>query len=121
MEGLLSTNKYNLPKVLEGKEEVSVLIIRLLLLEPGTNPLHPEMGAGLLQRYKNCSTEDIPDLELEIKNQITTYLPDYQQADVKVKIENSILRLSIQIDDTLYNFTTSDNPEPNELSLTSLK
>lgn len=121
MEGIFGTNKYNMPAILEGKEEITILIIRLLILEPGSNPLHPEMGIGLLQRYKNCSRDDLSDLELEIKTQILIYLPKYQQTDIKIDIINSIMRLSINIDDTLYKFTTSTEPAKDEISLVSLK
>lgn len=121
MEGIFSTNKYNMPTVLEGREELSILIIRLLLLEPGSNPLHPEMGVGVIQRYSNCEHEDLPDLEAEIEKQILIYLPMYQHAEVKVSLENTILKLSVIIDDTLFNFTTSDNPAPDEVSLAGLR
>lgn len=121
MEGIFSTNKYNTPTVLEGKEELTILIIRLLLLEPGSNPLHPEMGVGVIQRYSKCEHEDLPDLELEIRKQILVYLPMYQHAEVKVLLEDTILKLSVIIDDTLFNFTTSDDPASDEISLAGLK
>lgn len=120
MEALFSTNKYNLPSTIEGKEKLTILIIRLLLLEPGSNPLHPEMGVGLLQRYSNCEEEDLSDLDDEIRKQIEVFLPEYDRAEIKTKIEDRILRLEIVIDDTLFNFTTSESPASDEISLTGL-
>jgi hypothetical protein len=120
VEGLFSTSKYNTPKVITGKEETAVLLIRLLIMDPGTNTLYPEMGVGILSRFVNCSKDDIPDLELEIKKQIDIYLPLYQETSVKVSIENRILLLSITIDDTLYKFTTNDMPNKDETSLINL-
>lgn len=121
MEGVFSTNEYNIPKVLKDKEEVIILLIRLILLEPGSNPLHPEMGVGLRSRWSNCAVEDLPKLEVEIKKQIIIYMPLYQQASVIVKSENSIMRISVNIDDTLYKFTTSEKPAENEISLAGLR
>lgn len=121
MEGVFATNKYNGPKILQGKEEVVILLIRLIILDPGNDPLHPEMGVGLFTRWKNCAVEDLPDLQLEIQKQIKVYMPLYQQAGVTVKSENSIMKISIKIDDTLYQFTTSDQPAANEISLAGLK
>ena len=43
-EFVISTNAFELPKILEGNEAEYTLIIRLLLLEPGTNQNHPDMG-----------------------------------------------------------------------------
>lgn len=121
MEGLVSTNKYNIPRVLQGKEEIVILLIRLIILEPGSNPLHPEMGVGLKSRWSNCAIEDLPDLSAEIKSQIIVYLPSYQQASVIVTSEDSIIRISVNIDDTLYQFTTSEQPAAEEISLAGLK
>lgn len=109
MEGLFSTNDYNTPKTITGKEEIAVLIIRLLLLEPGTDPLHPEMGVGILSRYKHCLEDDISELQLEIQKQITVYMPQYQTVSVTAQLISSELYLTVNIDDTLYNFTTGSS------------
>jgi anion-transporting ArsA/GET3 family ATPase len=79
------------------------------------------MGVGLLQRYKHCSTDDIPDLETEIRDQIVVYLPEYQDATVTISVENSIMKIAVSIDSTLYQFTTSDQPAEDEMSLSGLK
>ena len=50
---LFSTDNFNQPKVVvEGKEAISTLLESLILLEPGTNPVRPEMGVELVSRYR---------------------------------------------------------------------
>ena len=41
-EYLLTTDEFRNPKVLEGAKAIGILLVRLLLMEPGTNPLHPD-------------------------------------------------------------------------------
>ena len=43
-EYLLSVNNFNEPAALEGKQAIGLLLVRLILMEPGTDPLHPDMG-----------------------------------------------------------------------------
>ena len=49
-EYLLSINEFVQPKVLSGDSAAFADIIRLFLLEPGTNQTHPDMGIGIRSR-----------------------------------------------------------------------
>ena len=46
-EYLLTTNEFLVPDHVEGSDAYGLLLLRLLLLQPGQNPLHPAMGVGL--------------------------------------------------------------------------
>ena len=74
-EYLLSTNEYLEPKVLKSSDAYGTLLTRLLLLEPGTNPLYPEMGVGIGPKYRFMMEDDMPALQTRIQDQINAYLP----------------------------------------------
>lgn len=107
-ELLFKTNKFSKPMVLEGNDALSTLLCRLILMEPGTNPLHPEMGVGLVSRYRHSDVAEVEDLEQEIKDQIDHYLPQFRSVEVKCTIFEGDIRISININNTLFNFSTSE-------------
>jgi hypothetical protein len=118
-EYLLTTNEYLEPKVLEGANAYAILILRLLLLEPGTNPLHPDMGVGLGPRYRFILEDEIHTLEDRIREQLQTYIPTYFNINSKVYMEignNKKLRINIVSNNTKYVFDTEANGVPIELS-----
>ena len=45
-------NDFKEPRETTGRKAIGVLIVRLLLLEPGTDPNRPEMGVGLVSKYR---------------------------------------------------------------------
>jgi hypothetical protein len=51
-----SVDEFNNPKVYKNAEAVSTLLVRLLLLEPGTIQSHPNAGVGLISRYRYSDT-----------------------------------------------------------------
>ena len=103
-EFVLSLNKFNTPKTLKDKEAIYTLITRLLLLEPGTIQSHPEMGVGLISRYRYAFADKARDLKQDITNQIAKYLPQLQGVEVLVNYEDGAFSISISIDSTVYNF-----------------
>jgi len=107
-EYLLSLDEFSKPKVVEGNDAVFVLLVRLLLLEPGTVDLtHPLMGIGLISRYRYSYEENLSDLQGECASQIATYLPDLIGVDVKLSMDqNKELLVNITVDGTLYLFRT---------------
>lgn len=118
-EYLLSTNEFLEPKVLEGADAYGTLLTRLLLLQPGTNPLHPAMGVGLGPKYRFISETDLADLETRVKDQIHTYMPSEFIAVTSVHLEikkSKYLQVVIIADDTKYVFDTEDSNTPIELS-----
>lgn len=119
-EYLLSTNEYKEPKVAEGSDAYGILLTRLLLLEPGTNPLHPGMGVGLGPKYRFISENDMPMLQTLIQEQVNTYLPSEFLTATKVYLElkskSKYLQITIIADDTKYVFDTENSSTPIELS-----
>lgn len=119
-EYLLSTNEYMEPAVVKGSTAYAVLLTRLLLLQPGTNPLHPAMGVGLGPKYRFISEDDIPNLQTHIQEQIDTYLPTEFLSSTKVLLtlkENSkYLIITIIADDTKFVYDTENSNTPIELS-----
>lgn len=119
-EYLLTTNNYLEPEVLEGADAYAIIIMRLLLLEPGTNPLHPEMGVGLGPKYRFMSEDDLPDLESRIEDQIATYLPLEFKAncrvDLEINTESKYLSIIIIANNTKYVYDTENSTTPIQLS-----
>ena len=119
-EYLLTTNVYLKPDVATGSDAYALLLLRLLLLQPGVNPLHPDMGVGLGPRYRFISENDIPMLRSRIKDQIHTYLPPEFSSVTTVKIslkENTkYLLITITAKDTEFVYDTEESSTPIELS-----
>ena len=118
-EYLLSTNVYLEPAVSKDQLACSILLVRLLLLEPGTNPLHPEMGVGLGPKYRFISENELSLLQERIENQIRQYLPEFgRYVDVtrSFKPNSKYLQISIRSNDTNYIYDTGESDTPIELS-----
>lgn len=117
-EYLLTTNEYLEPKVIEGSEAYGTLLMRLFLLEPGTNPLHPGMGIGL-HKYRYITEDMMPTLQTLIQDQVNTYLPSDFLTTTKAYLEISktkYLVINIIADDTKYVFDTENSDTPIEMS-----
>lgn len=120
LEPVLTTNEFNEPDVLEGKDAISQLLIHLILLEPGTYAARPTMGVGLVSRYRNNDEKSLEQLRRDIQDQTVMYLPEFEDVDVSVELEDSgDLIISIAIDDTLYKYETSKQ-EDNDIRLIDL-
>jgi len=119
-EYLLSTNKYAEPTTIEGSDAYGVLLTRLLLLQPGTNPLHPDMGVGLGPKYRFLTENDMSELQTLIQEQVNTYLPSEFMNATKVFLEikenSHYLQIIVIADDTKYVFDTENSNAPMELS-----
>jgi hypothetical protein len=106
-ETLLSVNEFKKPSVVDGKEAISTLLVRLIRLEPGTIPSRPKMGVGLYTNYKYCDEAKALQLQDHIKDQIKTYLPEFQGVQVKTFLnQKKELRIDITIDGVLYRYET---------------
>lgn len=80
----LSINEFKEPTVSKDAEAIGTLLVRLLLLEPGTFQSHPKMGVGIASRYRYKVAGEAYRLQSDFKNQIETYLPWFQSVDIKV-------------------------------------
>ena len=89
VEYFLGTNEFNRPSVWTDVDATYVLLIRLILLEPGTYPNHPRMGVGLVSRYRYAKAEELNNLKDDIRDQITTYLPQFSSIEVELTLTNT--------------------------------
>ena len=102
-EPVLSLNAFNMPKVFDEVGSTYLLIIRLILLEPGTFQSHPNMGVGIKSRYRyNNDDNFMINLKNDISSQISTYLPELQYTDITLTNKNNRLGLIITTNDGSY-------------------
>lgn len=117
-EYLLTTDEFRNPKSISGPLAMGVLITRLLLLIPGTNPRHPDMGVGLLT-YRFILESEMSVLQSRIRDQISTYLPSNYRGSTKINLtinDNKYLVITIVVDGTSYIYDTEDTDSPIQLS-----
>jgi len=106
-EYLLSINKFDRPKKYvdsEGKPAATqTLITRLILMDPGTIQHHPDMGVGIVSRYRYSNTDDLPALRHDIEDQCHTYLPELYDCTVEVELYDShTVRIMLLSNDIKY-------------------
>lgn len=117
-EYLLTTDEFRNPKSISGPLAMGVLITRLLLLIPGTNPRHPDMGVGL-PTYRFILESEMSILQSRIRDQINTYLPSNYRGSTKINLtinDNKYLVITIVVDGTSYIYDTEDTDSPIQLS-----
>lgn len=100
----LSVNNFNEPKVYERASALMMLLTRLILLEPGLFQSHPDMGVGLISRYRYKVDDGslASELQARIQSQIDTYLPFLTGVQVVVAIKNKAFAVSITIDSLIF-------------------
>jgi hypothetical protein len=102
-EPLMSVNKYYKPTVLENEDAAIMLILRLILMEPGTIQTHPNMGVGIVSKFRHSTEIDIGELQRRITKQIKTYLPMFTSVQIRVELDNDLKAVKIYItSDQLY-------------------
>lgn len=113
-EYLLSVDDFNNPQVVEGKSAVALLLSRLIMLEPGSDPLHPEMGVGIKNYRFDANKNVIDEIRNAIQKQIEVYLPAFQSATIEISLnDDKTLNINITVGDITYvyssNVSTSDS------------
>ena len=110
-EYCISVYNFKRPLVYKNQQAIAVLLTRLILLNPGSDPLHPDMGVGITSyRFILGKTED---LERRVKEQISTYLPCFSSPKVEIKVtEDKLCNIEITIDDVMYVYDSSEAPIP---------
>lgn len=78
------------------------VLVHLLLLEPGTIQSHPEMGVGLVSKYRYSMEHEIDKLRDDFRTQIQKYLPQYQGVQVNCFMQDKICYITATIDNTIY-------------------
>lgn len=109
-EYFLSIDNLSKPKVVTGQEAIAYLLIRLLLLNPGSDPLHPDMGVGL-EDFRFCVGRE-QELQERIKEQIRTYLTEFAFSEVKIVeiTAEKICNIEITVGNTVYIYDSSTMP-----------
>lgn len=80
------------------------ILTRLILLNPGTIQTHPEMGVGLVQKYRYSLEGAEVQLQSDIRLQIDKYLPQFAGSDVKVKFKDHSFYILITIQNSVFAF-----------------
>jgi len=80
------------------------ILTRMLLLNPGTIQTHPNMGVGLVQRYRYSMEGAEVQLQSDIRFQIDNYLPQFQGANVTVRFKNKGFQIFITLDNMIFAF-----------------
>ena len=121
-EYLLSLDNFNRPAEIQGGKAVAYLIARLIMMEPGADPLHPDMGVGLVSRYRYSNKLD--ELKAAIKNQISIWLPDFvSDTDIALVITpDKVLNVEIMLSSTneVYKFSVDGTQTSTSQSLSDL-
>ena len=100
-EHSFSVDDFQNPKVYKDREAVAVLLMRLLLLEPGLIQSHPNMGVGLVSKYR-YGVDVASELQSDFKTQINTYLPQLQGVRVNVTQKGQTLNIAVEYNNILY-------------------
>ena len=110
-EYVLRTDAFKTPVVLENQQAIAILLMRLILLDPGSDPLHPDMGVGIRQyRYAMGKEEE---LKQRITQQIAQYLPCFPAGNVEFEVTpDKLINVKIIIDDTVYVYDSAEAPIP---------
>lgn len=88
-ELVLGVNSFDKPAEAVGVNAWAKLVTNLLFMKKGTYPSEPDMGIEI-QKYEFGFIDDIKDdLEMEITNQIYTYLPSVPLTTVSLRSASS--------------------------------
>lgn len=115
----MSTNDFKQPEISYGKKAIGILMVRLLLLEPGTDPMRPDMGVGLVSKYRYIFPDRLADLKKDIYDQLNRFLFPYQKIGIVMDVQDKELHMQITINDDTYKYVTVEQ-EDNTITLKEL-
>ena len=105
---LLDINNFEYPAILKDQEAIAALLTRWILLEPGTNPLFPTMGVGIVSNYRYMMQDKEQELKDDIKNQIEMFLPEAECTNVNLVYNpDKTIDIEITVDDTVFVYQSS--------------
>ena len=81
--------------------------------------MRPEMGVGLVSKYRYMFPDRLTDLKKDITDQLARYLFPYQRIGIVMDVIDKELRMDITIDDTTYKYVTVEQ-EDNTITLKEL-
>lgn len=105
---LISINNFNKPVELYDNDSTYYKLMRLIWLEPGTYPTHPEMGVGIISHFRYGNDSELETLKSRISDQIRMYIPEALDAEVEVSYENKVINVAITINSVAYSFELSN-------------
>ena len=114
-EPCLTIDEYNKPRTITGREAIGTLIAHIIEIEPGTYSNKPELGVGIKSRYRYNDKESLKRLAQDIKDQINTYLPEFNAVDVTIDIDRhrpnktkgDEIVINIRADGVMYKYETA--------------
>ncbi len=110
-EYLFKMDSFKEPEVVEGKPAIGLLLVRLIMLDPGSDPLRPDMGVGI-KNYRYAMGK-LDELKERIQSQIKTYLPIFPEATVETTINSDhTCDIDITINGTVYVYNSNLAPVP---------
>ena len=110
-EYCMTVDNFNKPLIYKNQQAIALLLTRLLLLDPGSDPLHPDMGVGI--RSYRYAYGRLDELKQRVQQQIRTYLQCFSSANVDIKItDDNMCNIEITIDDAIYLYDSSEAPVP---------
>lgn len=122
-EFAFAVDDFQNPKVFKDGEAICTLLVRLLLLEPGLIQSHPDMGIGLMSRYRYSVEGSASQLQNDLQKQIDKYLPQIQGTKVSVTEKDSKYLIAAEFESVLYGVSfdqTSGEIQTNTASLADL-
>lgn len=108
-EQLLAIDDFDMPKNIEGIETDITMLIRLIMLEPGTFQSHPGMGVGLVSKWRYSDSTKLSNLEDEIYKQISEYLPHLMATSVVVRYQSKCIIIDIITESYTIIFRTNED------------
>lgn len=104
-EYTLDVNAYGTPLDYKNFNALGTLIMRLILLEPGTITHSPRMGVGLISKYRYMQSDKIEGFIQEVKTQIKDYLDATAVVDMDVNItDQNVMVMDLKINSVQFRY-----------------
>lgn len=104
-EYTLDVNAYGTPLDYKNFNALGALIMRLILLEPGTITHSPRMGVGLISKYRYMQSDKIEGFIQEVKTQIKDYLDATAVVDMDVNItDQNVMVMDLKINSVQFRY-----------------
>ena len=113
-EYTFGVNKFKKPNSVKDNNAIGTRLMELMMMEPGDDPLHPDMGVGLKTfRY---GVNNLDKLKTRVENQIATYLPFYQNVNVAIiRTPDKVCNIEITMGDTIFVYDSNEVTKPIKL------
>lgn len=104
-EYTLDVNTYGTPLDYKNFNALGTLIMRLILLEPGTITHSPKMGVGLISKYRYMQSDKLDAFVNEVKNQIKDYIDPTAVVDMDVNItDQNVMVMDLKINSAQFRY-----------------